>query len=541
MIKDIFKRLSAAVGRIFSPAPPVKPGKPPELPVISTSPSPSPITGQSVPPPEPVKVAPVPVEVSRKAPPRRPPKMWNIGLDFGTAFTKCIVRDLGSDDAFIVPLSGDQFLLPSEVWVGNNSLGLAGEPVDDGSLFRVQNLKMTLAELADGKKSGVWAAGFLRLSERYPHAPLAANPADLTAYFLARTIQKAKSFILQKSPDFDEANGDRCFLNMAVPVAHAENTAIANKFDACLRQAWLLACETNLPNWNQQQFGVALKNLDGRLSTGEMPCYLYPEVSANVQSYIKSRAGTDGLYLFVDVGAGTVDLSIFIYYTHPSNDRPITYVEAGVLPLGSSQIEIRAAHRIIQNPQSAIAYCDGVSVADKELLQFKLHEMIRSIKEGGKRDEPLYQAMKAAETVIEADLFEQSAKVLGGAKLKLVRDANGHNRPAGAHQWRTLNLLIGGGGAQTALYSNAINAWFEQCCNFTPDRKPIPMPQDLKWPANLPTVRYAGEFSRFTVAYGLSFHRANLEDHRFPKEVRPLASIYEEPRNRPHAPSKDEC
>jgi len=49
-----------------------------------------------------------------------------------------------------------------------------------------------------------------------------------------------------------------------------------------------------------------------------------------VQSYIKSQAGTDGLYLFVDVGAGTVDLSIFIYYTHPSNDRPITYVEAGV-------------------------------------------------------------------------------------------------------------------------------------------------------------------------------------------------------------------
>lgn len=538
MIKDIFNRLSAAVSRIFSPVPPVRP---PELPVIPPPPSPSPITALPVPVPEPVKVTPVPAEVVRKSPPRRSPRMWNIGLDFGTAFTKCIVRDLGSDDAFIVPLSRDQFLLPSEVLVGNNSLGLSGEAVDVEQPFRVQNLKMTLAELAAGKNSGVWAGDFLRLSERYPHAPLAANPAGLTVYFLARAIQKAKAFIAQKSPDFDEANGDRCFLNMAVPVAHAEKTAIANKFDACLRQAWLLARESNLQKWDQQQVGEALKNLNGTFSAGELPCYLYPEVSANVQSYIKSRAGADGLYLFVDVGAGTVDLSIFIYYTHPSNDRPITYVEAGVLPLGSSQIEIRAAHRISQNPLSAMAYCDGGSVTDKDLLQFKLQEIIRSIKEGRKRDEPLHQAMKAAETAIEADLFDQAAKVLGGAQLKLVRDANGRNRPAGVHQWRTLNLLIGGGGARTALYSNAVNAWFEQCCHFTPDRKPIPLPQDLKWPTELPAARYASEFSRFTVAYGLSFDRANLEDHRFPKEVRPLASVHEEPRNRPHAPSKDEC
>src|SRR5687768_8244508 len=36
--------------------------------------------------------------------PRRAVRLWNIGLDFGTAFTKCVVRNLASEEAFIVPL-----------------------------------------------------------------------------------------------------------------------------------------------------------------------------------------------------------------------------------------------------------------------------------------------------------------------------------------------------------------------------------------------------------------------------------------------------
>ena len=59
--------------------------------------------------------------------------------------------------------------------------------------------------------------------------------------------------------------------------------------------------------------------------------------------------------------------------------------------------------------------------------------------------------------------------------------------------------------------------------------------------AHLSPERHAREFRRFTVAYGLSFAAADLEAHRFPKEVRQLESVHEEPRNRPHAPTKDEC
>ena len=450
--------------------------------------------------------------------------MWNIGLDFGTAFTKCVVRDLGANQAFVVPMAGEQLLLPSEVFVGTSRIGLFGESMTEDRPFRVQNLKMTLAETASGQTAGVWAAEFRRLREHHPDAVFATNPGLLTVYFLARAIQKAKAFILTKTPDFDESRGDRYFINMAVPVAHAEESAIAAAFDKCLRQAWLLAREASLSDWDQTRVHAALASLSA-VAQDDLPCYIYPEVSANVQSYVKSRAGVDGLYLFVDVGAGTVDLSIFIYYTHPSNDRPISYVSAGVIPLGSSQIEIRAAR----------------SLADNDLRQVQLQELIRRAKEGDRIDLALHHAMKTAEESIEIELLDHAARVLQGGRMKLTQDTDGRRRKAGADQWKTLNLLLGGGGAKTRLYPDVINKWFKQCNQFEPGRKPIPLPEDLKWPTSLPARKQAEEFTRFTVAYGLSFDRANLEDHRFPKEVKPLTGGIEASTIRPHAPSKDEC
>jgi hypothetical protein len=238
--------------------------------------------------------------------------MWNIGLDFGTAFTKCIVRNLAAKEAFVVPLLEKQYMLPSEVMVSGSDLGLVGESKSDPQPVKVHNLKMALAEIAMGHADGAWANNFRQATAHLPANSPARNSGDLVAYFLSRVIQRAKAFIASKSPGFDESRGDHCFLNMAVPVAHAQETKVAAAFEASLRKAWLLARHKDLQEWQQSQLGEALARLQLQPEQ-DIGCYIYPEVSANVQSYIKSRAGSDGLYLFVDVGAGTVDLS----HSHP--------------------------------------------------------------------------------------------------------------------------------------------------------------------------------------------------------------------------------
>jgi hypothetical protein len=459
--------------------------------------------------------------------------MWNIGLDFGTAFTKCIARNLATNEAFVVPIGGTQHLLPSEIIVGQSGICLAAETINDTQLSKFHNLKMALAETASGQTDGAWAANLRHAAEGYPTSTLARKPGDLAAYFLARVIQRARAFILSKSAGFDESRGDRCFLNMAVPVAHAQDTRVAAEFDTSLRKAWLLARETTLGDWPQTQVAEALSRVD--TSPGQdIGCYIYPEVSANVQSYIKSRAGSDGLYLFVDVGAGTVDLSVFIYYTHPTNDRPISYVAAGVIPLGSSQIEIRAACRVADRTLSVLKAA-GIPLGNDGLLQTKLQEIIRLGKEGQRIEQVLFQEMQAAQKSVENDLYHREAPIIESARRKFRQGSRT------SAQWGTLKLLIGGGGASAPLYQSAINQWFKQVSHFEPPRKQIPLPQDLKWPADLPPASHANAFRRFAVAYGLSFDRANLEDHRFPKDVRPIPQRPSSPPVRHHAPTKEEC
>jgi hypothetical protein len=242
---------------------------------------------------------------------------------------------------------------------------------------------------------------------------------------------------------------------------------------------------------------------------------LYPEVSANVQTYIRSH-GVDGLYLFMDVGAGTVDLSVFIYYQHPDNDRPLSYPSAGVIPLGSSQIEMRVARKLNGNRQEPIA---------------ELQEIVRRVKEGhGNHDVTINQEIRATENEIENEMFIEAAPVLKAGRDRII-----------PHQWRSLKMLIGGGGAATPLYQNAVNRWFEQVNYFVPEVRPIPLPSDLQWPADIPESRRDRLFRRFSVAYGLSFDRANLDDHRFPQDMPPLPIEPDTPPERPQAPTKDEC
>jgi hypothetical protein len=229
----------------------------------------------------------------------------------------------------------------------------------------------------------------------------------------------------------------------------------------------------------------------------------------------------------------TVDLSVFIYYTHPSNDRPISYVAAGVVPLGSSQIEIRAARRLAERTLSVLKAA-GIMLSSDGMLEAKLQEIIRLGKEGQRIDPTLFQEMRTAQQTVEDDLYQSEAPIIDSARRKFRHG----NRTS--DQWKTLKLLMGGGGANAPLYQSAINRWFKQF-QFEPPRKQIPLPSDLKWPADFSATSHANAFRRFAVAYGLSFDRANLEDHRFPKDIRPVHHHPAPAVNRPHAPTKDEC
>jgi hypothetical protein len=87
-----------------------------------------------------------------------------------------------------------------------------------------------------------------------------------------------------------------------------------------------------------------------------------------------------------------------------------------------------------------------------------------------------------------------------------------------------------------AASQNAFEPWA-----ILPEVLPLPLPGDLDWPKGI--TGSASLFGRFGVAYGLSFDRATLEDHRYPDETGPFPTQDEDiaqPPVRYTAPTKDE-
>jgi hypothetical protein len=147
---------------------------------------------------------------------------------------------------------------------------------------------------------------------------------------------------------------------------------------------------------------------------------------------------------------------------------------------------------------------------------------------------PLIKGLpKNFEHLIEAaELVEKVSCTVGIARGKIVAPDS-----TGVHQWHRLRILMGGGGSAATMYSAAARRSFSTW-NFTPDLSSLPIPTDLEWPTEISDK--ASLFRRVSVAYGLSFDRTTLHDHRYPDEVAPLPAQVGAERERYTAPSKDD-
>jgi hypothetical protein len=245
--------------------------------------------------------------------------------------------------------------------------------------------------------------------------------------------------------------------------------------------------------------------VDGSLGAA---CFIYPEVSANVQGFVRSRVSSPGIYLFSDTGAGTVDQSVFIFM-HRNEDQSehLTYLHGSVFPLGSSQIEQKAA--------SISGSADWSSL-----------EKWREKKEQGDSDREL---MYAREWIAES-LRAGTQATLAFTKQKLyVKD-----------QLSDIKVIFGGGGHCEHPYKTAVMKTFSGQLfrkAITPGVVGLPVPHDLE--LNGSETRW---MRRLSVAYGLSFEKSELAGFTYPKDVNNPTPDQIWPRRKeiPDAASKDE-
>jgi hypothetical protein len=298
-------------------------------------------------------------------------------------------------------------------------------------------------------------------------------------------------------------------VNLAIPVADAEQPEVNALYQKVLFNAWSISDKiAGYPKIGYAEVEKLISQVETDLNSSlNEACFLYPEVSANVQGFVRSRVSKEGIYLFSDTGAGSVDQSVFIYFKN-NGEEQLTYLHGSVLPMGSSRIE-------------------HIAASSSGNLDWQNLELWRKKKESGGQERELIEARNT----IEEELSRKSLNTLAGANKKLNRK----------EQLYDIRLIFGGGGHCKHPYAAGVKQSFSGSIfprGISPSTVGMPIPRDLELAEH--EKRW---MSRLSVAYGLSFVRTDLVNFIYPKDLEDPKpdEIWSRSREVPEAPTKDVC
>lgn len=445
---------------------------------------------------------------------RQQPYFLQIGFDFGTSYSKCVCRDVITDKAWVYIPNGvegleEPFLIPSTILLKRGKLCHS----ENCSICYQENclphLKIALVKTALKQWDAPELIPYKEAISDTGLSSLSQFVEVCAVYFLAGAIGRIRKDLRQRFPDFGENLVDYMAINIAVPVADAERPDVEALFRNVLCTAWNLADKLaghppTAPETAWDYISECRKIQNQQLNEA---CFLYPEVSANVQGFVRSRASKPGMYLFSDTGAGSVDQSVFIFLRGEEGEH-LTYLHGTVLPLGSSKIEYLAAST-------------GKIVNNESL------EGWRKRKEGDCDDPEL---RNARDSIAESLQRGTTGTLAWSIKKLFVKE-----------QIYEIRVIFGGGGHCDNPYRVGVIKPFSGNLfrkGFKPDIVGLPIPPDLELGSNGPMW-----IRRLSVAYGLSFVRTDLSDFTYPKDLKNPEphEIIHRFRKLPDAPTKDEC
>ena len=396
----------------------------------------------------------------------------NLGIDFGTSYTKVCYRDVGADESGIITFNGDLFV-PSIVRVDER--GVLSTPISSGhrNSQDIPFLKMRIG-----------ANYNLRSVPENPQVNLrdAVTVEALCSYYVANVIRSAKREFKRQEFELTVGREIRWSANVGVPVELYDSPTLP-KFRRVFSNAWGWETSNSIPD----TLGAAIDQYrNGQGEDAPTDCHAVPEIVAAVWSFVTSREAQDGVYTYFDVGGGTVDRVCFKYETH-NGSRRIRCYSGKVEPLGISELARRLASTIRvriagrRAPLRSAALAAAVAVRyERKLSADKLP--------GPKLSRRLKCYKDELRTLVARVIMTGKAKGAFGEIQGRV----------------SLPIFLGGGGSRSGWYRNSIsNTYFSrQHYNAGFHRYEmigVPLPQDLKT-SDVTDVN----FPRFTVAYGLS-------------------------------------
>ncbi len=245
-----------------------------------------------------------------------------IGLDFGTSSVKVVVGDASLEKYFAVPFMHgagiDEYLLPSRLYI-DKSGDVHAYSLNAGSDV-LRDLKLSLLADPSSEVCRVNVAAFLGLVLRHVRAWLFKEHGDI--YKRANIFWKVA---------------------IGLPTESRLNNSFVPVFEKLVSAAWLLS-QTSGPI-NEPAVYAAISS---DIYLEDLEISVIPELSAQIYGFVASPSSAFdknkvNRYSIVDVGAGTVDSSVFEVSLDKGGRWDFIYYTASVQPNGVANLH---SHRV---------------------------------------------------------------------------------------------------------------------------------------------------------------------------------------------------
>lgn len=404
-----------------------------------------------------------------------------IGFDFGTSSSKIVIRDSGSQKAYAVPFgslacSENSYLIPTKVFI--NEEGELSLSVGRNSYA---NLKI---HLMDNPKQCIFNT----------NTSQSITASELSAAYMALVIRFARDWFLKHTAAIYKKTIIHWHINLGIPSKNYDDQTRSKIFQTIAMAAWRIsridatititeakknlteAAEYIAPNGQDLGLNESLWLHPDLVNT-------HPEVIMEVVGYARSPSRQNGLFLFVDVGATTLDSATFRIHSKEGEDV-YALLKTSVERLGTMELHNRRIQTLKNSLQSTL---QQANLIDPTLpLPNSDH----------------YEIQVGKNELSENDICffrECSAKI--GEVIRETKECRDPN--AGA--WENgLPVFVCGGGARLHSYQKMIEERGTSLNASTDINgfviKEIPMPDQLGAPG-----LSLQEYGRLAVAYGLSF------------------------------------
>ncbi|WP_042775870.1 hypothetical protein [Sinorhizobium fredii] len=439
----------------------------------------------------------------------------NLGIDFGTSFTKVCYRDVGTEESGVVTFGGrtaESAVIPTIVAIDHKGRLFVGDDIPRGlKVVAIPYLKMRLAGEPIDEAQAV--AGF-DLKER--HVVCA-----LTSWFLASVIKRSQTWIEQQQKGRLKNRAPVWSANVGVPVEHFDSDALST-FEEALGVAWHWLKEDQLPSTIADAVAAYGQTVPA-LCDAVADFHAVPEIAAAVQSFVTSREAAPGIYVYFDVGGGTLD-GVAFDFINRNGERRINFYSGKVSALGLAAI-------------GAVIGLDTRCPIDA--TEFDKHFT------NGAQPFSDEQAQRVRRLVAEVIMTAKRKDSRNWQKDAIQRSDTERKNvgPLLASRMQPLRIFVGGGGSQSAWYCAAITSTHGRFQHLNAGVPPyelceVPRPVDL----NMHGIADQ-DFRRFAISYGLSIPFGEGPDLGLPSQFADAEKPrqWQPPGGVSYADSKDIC